>query len=271
VPLCVQTAAETSVLFSPDASVMGNPVAFVAAPIKVGDEDDAKKTALVTVDLPAAGQLSVIGEPMFKKNGQELLSTAVPLGTPDVTPQVQAALSDGAEQFLIAGDISLCVNTLKALKTLGFEGKVISNANCLTDDSAKAIPGGFDNLLVLATRVPDPQAEDVKVLNAVAEKYAPGTPTDEEGQAVLGFVTTLGFARAMKDLPADDFTPAGVTTALQAMSPQPVPLLPGQTFQCSRKVSTLIPSACSNGAALLTIDSSGKVTKSEIFDATPYL
>jgi branched-chain amino acid transport system substrate-binding protein len=271
VPFFVQTAAETSLLFSPDASVMGNPTAFIASPIKVGKDANVKKTGLVTVDLPAAGQLKVLGEPMFEKNGQELITTAVPLGTPDVTPQIQAALSEGAEQFLIAGDISLCVNTLKALKTLGFEGKVISNSNCLTDDSAKAIPGGFDNLLVLATRVSDADSDEVKLMNAVVAKYAPGAPTDETGQAVLGYVTTLGFARAMSKLSADAFTPAGVSAALLNMDPEPVPLLPGQTFQCNRKQSAIIPSACSNGAALITIDSSGKATKSEIFDATPFL
>jgi len=123
---------------------------------------------------------------MFKKAGLQLLTTAVPLGTPDVTPQIQAALSNGAQQFLVIGDTSLCVNTLKALKTLGFDGKVMSNTDCLTDASAKAIPGGFDGLLVLTTRVSDPSAPDVALLNAVAATYAAGTPTDDADRRCWG-------------------------------------------------------------------------------------
>jgi branched-chain amino acid transport system substrate-binding protein len=271
VPFFVQTAAEAGLLFSPDSSVMANPAIIMAAPIRVAKKDNVKKVALVTVDLPAAAQLKVLGEPLFEKAGLELTTTAVPLGTPDVTPQIQAALSDGAKQFLVVGDISLCVNSLKALKTLAFTGKVMSNFDCLTDPSAKAIPGGFDGLQVLTTRVTDADEPEVKLLHAIAATYAPGTPTGDEGQAVLGYVTTLGFARALSNLPAGGVTGPGVAAALLAMSAQPVPLLPGQTFQCNRKLSTLTPSACSNGAAIITVDKSGTPTKSEVFDATPYL
>ena len=84
---------------------------------------------------------------------------------------------DGAEQFVVIGDVSLCVNSLKALKTLDFQGKVMSNVNCLTDPSAKAIPGGFDGLLVLNTRVADPDVPDVKLLNAVAATCGELRPT----------------------------------------------------------------------------------------------
>jgi branched-chain amino acid transport system substrate-binding protein len=271
VPFFIQTAAEASVLFSADASVMANPIIILAAPIKLAKDNGVKKVAMVYVDLPAAAQLKTLGEPMFQKAGLRLLSTAVPLGTPDVTPQIQAALSSGAQQFLVVGDISLCVNTLKALKTLGFDGQVMSNFNCLADASAKAIPGGYDHLLVLGTQVSDPSVPDVATMNAVAATYAPGTPTDNRGQAVLGYVTTLGFARAMKNLKPADVTAAGISAALLSMSPQPIPLLPGQTFRCNRKISAITPASCSNGAAILTIDRSGKVTKADTFDATPYL
>jgi hypothetical protein len=64
---------------------------------------------------------------------------------------------------------------------------------------------------------------------------------------------------------------AEIAAAFAAAPPQAVPLLPGQTFQCNRKRSTLTPAVCSNGASILTLDTSGKTTKSETFDATPYL
>jgi len=271
VPLLTQTGADTSALFSPDSAVLNNPLIIVAAPIKVAKDAGVKKVAMMYVDVPAAGQLKSIGQTLFQKAGLELLPTAVPLGTPDLTPQVQAALSSGAQMFVVIGDTSLCVNGLKALKTLGFTGKVATNINCLTDKSAKSIPGGFDGLIVPTTYVNDGSNPDSQLLRAIAATYAPGTPTDETGHAVQGFVTTMAFVRAMKALKPDAADAAGITAALAAMSPQPLPALPGQTFQCNRTHSTLTPAVCSNGASILTLDGNGKATKSETFDATPYL
>jgi branched-chain amino acid transport system substrate-binding protein len=271
VPFFIQTAADTSSFFSPDSYVLNNPLIILAAPIKVAKDAGVKKVAMVYVDVPAASQLKSIGTPMFQKAGLQLLPTAVPLGTPDLTPQVQAALSSGAQMFVVIGDASLCVNSLKALKTLGFTGKVATNLNCLTDAAAKAIPGGFDGLVLPITYVDDGTSADSVLLHAVAATYAPGTPTDATGQSVLGFIMTIAFVRAMKGLRAGAGSAAEIAAAFAAAPPQAVPLLPGQTFQCNRKRSTLTPAVCSNGASILTLDTSGKTTKSETFDATPYL
>ena len=55
------------------------------------------------------------------------------------------------------------------------------------------------------------------------------------------------------------------------MSPQPMPLLAGQTFQCNGKSSTLLTSICSTGVSLATLDAKGNVTKSENIDAYKYI
>jgi branched-chain amino acid transport system substrate-binding protein len=270
VPFFISTGADASVVSS-DVTVLANPVIAVAGPIKIAKDAGVKKVAVLLVDVPAAAQAKVIGDPLFKKAGIDASWTSIPLGTPDVTPQVQAAISGGAEQFVVIGDDSLCVNSLKAIKTLAFTGKVASNMNCLADPSASAIPGGFNNLIVPTTRVLDDSEPDYRLLQAIAAKYAPGTPTTDEGQASFGFVTVMGLARAMKNLKAADATPAGIAAAFRSMPPEPQPLLSSRTFQCNRTAYPLLPSVCSNSGALQTVDSSGRVTNTEPFDATPYL
>jgi branched-chain amino acid transport system substrate-binding protein len=270
IPFFINTGGDASVL-SPDVTVLANPTIIIAAPIKIAEDTNVKKVAVVIVDVPAAAQAKIIGDPLFKKAGIQASWTSVPLATPDVTPQIQAAISSGAQQFVIIGDTSLCVNTLKALKTLAFSGKVASNVNCLTDKAASAIPGGFDGLIVPTTRVFEDSEPDYKLLQAIAAKYTPGTPTDDEGQASLGFATVMGLARAMKDLKPADVTPAGIAKAFVTMSPQPQPLLSSQAFRCNRQASALLTSVCSNAAAIETLDKSGNVTHVEAFDATPYL
>ena len=121
----------------------------------------------MTVDLPAVKQLPAFANPVLAKAGIELITSAVPLGTPDLTPQIQSAISSGAQEFAVLGDISLCTNSLKALKTLGFTGKVLSNQNCLLDPSANSI-GGFDGLIFNNVYSIDPKDPDMELVTAIA-------------------------------------------------------------------------------------------------------
>ena len=269
VPYIPWIGADPSVLLGAGAFTITNPLVGFAGPIKIAQQDGVKKVAIVSVDVPAAKALPTFAGPLFKKAGIDLTTTFVPLGTPDLTPQIQAALSGGAKEFYIVGDISLCTNTIKALKTLGYTGKVISNQNCLLDPSASSI-GGFDGLIFDNAYSIDPNDHDMQLLNAIAAKYAPGTPVSaaNTGNVLGGFAGVIAFARAMAGLSPTNATPAGVAAALKSMSPQPMPLLAGQTFRCNGTASTLLTSVCSTGASLATLDSKGNVTKSENFDAT---
>jgi branched-chain amino acid transport system substrate-binding protein len=268
VPYFAWAAADASMLESPNASVIGNPLTILAAPIKLAKDDGVSKVAMIYTDVPAAAALKGIGVPLYKNAGIGLVPAAVPLGTPDLTPQVQAALSAGAKEFLVVGDNSLCVDSIKALKTLGYSGKVVSNMNCLT--GTNAVPGGFDGLVLSNTWTPDPNNADVALYRAIADTYAPGVQA-EAGIAEAGYGMMMGFARAMKGLQPNEVTSAGMAAQLKAMAPETMPLLSGETFQCNRQVDTLLPAVCSNGSALVFLDPHGGVVRSETFDATPYL
>jgi branched-chain amino acid transport system substrate-binding protein len=270
VPYFTWEGADAQLLTSPDSNVLGNPLIVLAGPIKLAKDDGVNKVAMIYVDVPAAAQLKVLGNTLFKNAGVGLVTTAVPLGTPDVTPQVQAGISAGAKEFLVIGDDSLCVNSLKALKTLAFTGKVVTNTNCLASSAAKALPGGFDGLVLATIASPDTKDQDVARYHAVVATYAPGTSL--EGTSTPGgYATVMGFVRAMTGLAAGDVTPTGIAAQLKAMAPQPLPLLSTETFQCNRKVSSLTQAVCSNGGALITLDANGDVKQSESFDAAPYI
>jgi branched-chain amino acid transport system substrate-binding protein len=270
IPFFIWTGVDQSVFLSPDGVAMGNPLILLAAPIKLAKEDGDKKVAMVYIDLPAAAALKSIGDPLYKAAGMDLVSTAVPPGTPDMTPQIQAALSNGAQKFLIVGDPAFCISGLKALKTLGFKGDIVINSQCFSDDVAGAVPGGIKGVTVATIDALDAKDREVALYEAVAAKYAPGTPPHASGNSG-GFAVVLGFARAMNALSPSNVTPAGITAAFAAMSAQPMPLLDGQTFKCDRTAAPLTPAVCSNGAALLVLDAAGKVKTVTGFDAKPYL
>jgi len=270
VPYVLLTTGDSTTLTAPDASSVANPLIILTAPIALAKASGAKHVAMIRVDLPAADSLPALAAPMYKKAGLKLTTTAVPLGSPDVTPQVQAALSGGADQFLVIGDESLCVNTLKALKTLGYRGKVTSNFNCLTGSTAGSVPGGFTGLNVPIVYVNNGNTAESKLLKAIAAKYAPGTPTDDTGGADFGYIMVSDFQRAMTGITPTQFTSAGIKSALMNMKPQPMALLPGQKFQCNRQASTAEPAVCSNAAAIESISPTGQVTHIATFDASKY-
>jgi branched-chain amino acid transport system substrate-binding protein len=269
VPYFTVAGVDQSVLLSKYGYALGNPLTVIGAPIKTAKDDGVKKVGMVYIDIPALAGFKGIAQPLYDKSGIGLVSTGIPPGTPDVTPQVQAALSSGAEEFMVIGDSTLCINTLKALKTLGFTGKILINVQCL-GGLAAAVPGGIAGVMVATTSSSDPRDPDVALYDAIAAKYASGTPAHGVN-AEPGYAVVMGFARAMKGLKAGAVTSADIVQALTSMSPQRVPLLADQTFQCNRKIAPLTPAVCSNGAAIETLDAAGDVTKTESFDLQPYI
>jgi branched-chain amino acid transport system substrate-binding protein len=270
VPVFFGVTADANALISPDSFVLDNPLAFVASPLKSAKQDGVKKIAMVTVDVAAASALPSLAAPIYKKAGVDLITSKVPLSAADVTPQVQAAISSGAQEFFLIGDNDLCVSALKAIKTLGFDGAVVSNINCLDTPAGKSI-GGFDKLIYAGGSATSDLDTEVQMFHKVASVYAPQINEPDGGSIPAHYQIVLAFARAMKALTPDQFTSPGIYKALLAMKPQPYPLLAGGTFQCDRKKSSLLVASCANVAILETLDSNGKVIKVEPFDATPYL
>jgi branched-chain amino acid transport system substrate-binding protein len=269
IPYFVYAGIDQSVLLSADGYVLTNPLGSLAASIKVANDSGVKKVAMLLIDVPAAvGPVQAIATPLFKKAGLSVSYTPVAPGTPDMTPQIQAALSKGAQQFTIIGDPAFCISALSALKTLGYTGKSVVNSQCLSADVAKNVPGGIDGVKVATNESLDAKDPQVALYEAVAAKYAPSTPPHASGNSG-GYAAVVGFARATTGL-TGDVTAATVQNALLTMSPQPLPLLKGQTFKCNHK-TPLVPAVCSNGAVILTVDAAGKFKSAEIFDSAPYI
>jgi len=270
VPVFAVAGGDQTMLTSPITSVLSNPIAFLAAPLRLARERGLKKIAMVYVDVGAAASLPSVAKSLYGKNGVDLTMSKVPVSAADVTPQIQAAISWGADALLVLGSNGLCVSALKAVKALAFTGPVIANNNCLKTDAGKTV-GGFDGLVVGGENSTSDRDAQVRLFHQVAKTYAPSIK-DPDGGAVPGqYSAVLGFARAMKALRPNQFTALGVSKALLTMAPAILPLFAGQTFQCDRKKSALLGAACTNVGVLETTNAYGNVIKEETFDAPPSL
>ena len=272
IPLMIEQGGSQSEFFAEFGFVAGNPLGFLATPLRVKSSGRSiKKIAMIRVDVPAAASIPTLAKPIYAKAGIDFSEIKVPLATPDVTPQVQAAMSGGADTLFIIGDDSLCVTTLKAAKSLGFKGTVFGNKNCLKVDSAKSIQGfqGFYLSGAVATGATDPE---VKLFHAVMAHYAPNIKKPDDGTVPENYAVIVLAVRALTNVaPGSEITAASTYASLLSMKPQTVPLLANSTFQCDRKRSALLPAVCSNASVVETIDGNGVVTKTDAFDATPFL
>jgi ABC-type branched-subunit amino acid transport system substrate-binding protein len=272
IPYFIDTAVDQASVLSPNTYVLTNTLGFLASPVIIAKQNNHKKVATILIDVPAAvGPIKALGQPYYDKAGIENSIVAIPPGTPDMTPQVQAELSKNPEMFVIVGDPGFCTAGLGALETLGFEGTKFINSQCLSPDLHTAVAGGIGGVLVGATSSLSSSDPEVALYDAVMEAYAP----DVEAHATAtpeGYAIVVALARAMESgLQGDAFTPESVKAAFAAMTPQTMPLLAGETFKCDRQLFKLTPAVCSSAIAVIKMNDDGTPGPSEAIDVLPII
>jgi branched-chain amino acid transport system substrate-binding protein len=266
IPYFVNTAVDQSLVLSSDSYVLANVLGFLAAPVKIAKDKNYKKVATVIIDVPAAvAPVKALQQPMYDKAGISVDYTAVPPGTPDMTPQIQAAASKNPDMFVVVGDPTFCTAALTALKTASFKGTIFINSQCMSPDLAKSVPGGLKDVLVGTTQAlaagQDPES---KLYTAVMSKYAPGVAPFQTIRP-NAYAIVLGFQRAMTGA-TGEVTSDSIRSTFGSMQPQPMPLLSGETFKCDRTLFKLTPAVCSTAMAVATLDADGNPVKMESVD-----
>ena len=254
---------------SPLTHILTNGLAALVGPAAVATEAGLTKAGIIVIDVPAASGPISGAAPLFYGNvGVAVEIVTIPPGTPDMTPQVQAAISNGVEQFAIIGDEPFCTSAISAIQLLGFEGPVVVIRPCIGETSIAEVE--MEGILLIGLTSDDPADAEVALFAAVMAEYAPGALTDSIAQG--GYTAMLGFARAVAGHPEGEMTPESVQEAILAMEPAPLPVGPdGATFQCNRTAIALAPAICSAASALTALDSEGKSTGYRELDLTPVL
>jgi branched-chain amino acid transport system substrate-binding protein len=256
IPYVEHEAADQNIITGKNSYVLTNSLANFVGPPKVAQDAGAKRAAVIGIDVPGVTQpLKAIGSVFYKNAGVTLDIVPVPPGTPDMTPQVQSELSKNPDQIQVIGNAAFCTSALKAMKTLGFSKAILVISQCVSTSGEQAIPGGYAGMKEATITSSDPSDPDVKLFQEVMKTYSPSTQIADITPGA--FATVLGFARAMSGL-TGDVTPASVGTAFASMSPQPLPLGGGSTFQCNGKQVSFAQAICSTGVLVATLDSSGK-------------
>ncbi len=262
-------AIEPSLFAQENSFILTNAiVGLFAAPAQTDRDAGIKRAAYVVDDVPAATEgVNSIGKAYFAAAGVDLDVVAVPIGTPDPTPQIQAAISKGAKAIHIIADSNLCTSALKAIQTLGFDGPVTGITQCFPGRPGEGLPKGAEGITLAATGATLPPKEgdaavreDFARYEAVMARFAPGATTSL--MAPIGYRVVSGFAAAVEGLEGD-VTPTTVKRALATMKETPLPLGAGITIRCDGKQFSLGPAFCTSDALVAPLQKNGDLERYE--------
>jgi branched-chain amino acid transport system substrate-binding protein len=265
VPVFTPGTGDQESLFTPGIYIMGNGiVALLAGPAKLAADAGAERAAIVVIDVPAASGVIEEAAPLFFDNaGVEVDVVTVPPDTADFTPNLAAAMSDGAGQFHIVGDPAFCSKALDGLANAGFDGQISIIQHCM-DDAVLESATNLEGAVVSTFATGDPESEEFQLYQAVIEAYGVDG-IDLGGVSPSGYQAVVGFARAMEGL-TGDVTPDTVKAALAAMTATPMPLADGITYQCDGQQVSLAPNVCSTDVLWTELDADGNPTGYEILE-----
>ena len=274
IPYITMSGASTPELTSPGAFALegGFPAALGAMALSA-KQHGYKHVSYLVDNVPAAIQgAQVLGGLVFKAAGVGFTVIPVNSGTADISPQLQSAVSSGADAVGFVGDVSLCSSFLQAYNTLSLKlpRYVLSTCqdpsilNSATLD--KALAGSY---IVTTTKS---SHSDLALYAAIMKKFAPKVNSDPNvsSNQASGLAPVLALAAIMKGS-TQPVTAAGVKTQTQTATNVVIPLSGGIPFTCNGTAIPLLKSVCSSASAIGVIQSgkAGKITGIKVYNPTP--
>ncbi|EHN10663.1 hypothetical protein PAI11_24660 [Patulibacter medicamentivorans] len=254
---------------TPGNFILTNAVsAAFAIPAQTDKAKGIDHAAYIVNDVPAATEgVNTVGKGYFAAAGVKLDVVPVPVGTADVTPQIQSAISKGAKAFHVVGESNLCTAAFKALQGLNFTGPITGITQCFPGTPGEGLPKGAAGLTLEATGASFRPKEgdaamtrDFDLFDAVMDKYASGET--KAGLAPLGYRVTMALGTVLEK-ETGDLTGASVTKAFTSMSTTRLPLGAGLSFNCNGKAFALGKPFCTADGLEAPLDADGSITKYE--------
>jgi branched-chain amino acid transport system substrate-binding protein len=257
IPVFAGASIDPKTLSTPGISVMENGIGYgIAGPAELARQAGYTTAAIIVTDLPSVAGAVDASAPLFYSRAKVKPNVvAIPPGTADMTPQIEAEMSHKPGQFAIIGVPSFCASAIQAIRSVGFTGNIVIIPGCADSSTAK-LAGGLKGVKVVAASTNDPSSAEFKLFSAVIGKYAPGS--ELSGVIVDGYQAMAGFGRALAGLKGD-VTRASVASALKTMKATPMPLADGVTFKCDGKQVSIAANICSTEVLTGALNADGTI------------
>ncbi len=240
--------------------LMTNPTAaFFGLPIALAESVGASKVAFVIIDVPQALEvLDADDGATMSRAGLDYDVVPIPLGTPDMVPQMERVKASGAGVVHILGNDAFCIAAIQGLKAVGYTGAISGVSPCFTDATRAALGSDLEGVSVLSPlatgAVGDPTYD---LYSAVMETYG------SDVKDVPGFYPLVGYsAVATIGAALDDFqgevTPETVNEAFKTMDETELPAGGGVVLKCGGTAVPAKPAICTNQWLRGVLDAEGK-------------
>ncbi len=250
--------------------LMINPAAaFFGLPVALAEAEGADKVAFVIIDVPQARDvLEADDGRTMARAGLDYEVTAVPLGSPDMTAQMQRVADSGAGVVHILGNDAFCIAAIQGLKAVGYEGAIAGVSHCFTDATRTALGADLEGISVLAP-LADGAIDDptYQLYLAVMGEYGQGVGDVDGYYALSGYAAVATVAAALETIEGE-ITPATVAETIKTMPETELPAGGGVTFQCGGSAVPDQPAICTNQWLRGELDASGVPTSYTLEDAS---
>lgn len=234
-------------------------------------DNDVQKLAMVTIDVPAALQAAeALGNIVFENAGVDYEVIPTPLGTADMTPQMQRAVASGADAIGVTGDLAFCSSFLQAYRTLSLDQTRYLIQPCIDPTNVEAYSDLIEDSIMVGTTTTDLESEDAQLYAAIAETYGDfdPDPTASSGHA-SGMVILMSFLNLMDSFEGDAVDADAVMAHAKEATDVPIFLGGGSTFTCDGSAIPMLPTVCTGEVLVGPVDGEGQLTSSDVVDVGP--
>ncbi|MCW2526953.1 MAG: hypothetical protein JWM76_1813 [Pseudonocardiales bacterium] len=264
IPYVTFNAASTAELTTKNSySLTGSVATLYGGVAGYAKQKGYKKVAILAFNVPSVIEpANNLGKKVFTKAGAELLVIPIAPGTADASPQIQQAISFGADAILGIGNSTVCSSILKAEKSLNFTGQKFLNSECIQAAAAPTIPGGYTGVIISATTKQQAGDPEFDLYKAVLEKYSPDTAAKNSSNigAVQGYGAVLGLARLMAGVTSGDVTAKLISDTIPSAKNVVQPVGGGVKDVCDSNQVPGLPALCSSGSQLTELTQDGAPT-----------
>jgi len=256
-------AANGTALLEDDQSTYnlndGNGTLF-SLPFSIAEEQDIDKITFVVIDVPQAiSTFEDVGPALIEEAGLDYELVKVPVGTADMTPQMQEVANNGSGLVHVIGNDGFCIAAFQGLEAVAYDGEVSSISQCITDATRESAPASIlDGMYVTAlTAVGAVDDPSYQLYDAIMREYTDSDAIDDP-ITMSAYTTVSSFLTALTDFEGDTIDQDTVNEAIKSMEEQEMPGTAGKKFQCGGSASEANPSVCSTETLQAQLDSEGK-------------
>jgi branched-chain amino acid transport system substrate-binding protein len=260
IPFISLSGASQQELINPDSFILsgGIPTTFAALADYAGSQGVKNFSMLIIDGAGVVAGVSAFAKPAFDKKGIKFSVIPVATGTADMTPQLSAAATGGADAIGMIGDVTFCTSFLQGYQSLNLTQPRYLVGTCNDPTVAKAYGDLLKGSIGLGGSSTDTADPDVKLTEAVIQKYGNGLSSDlsqSSGQtsSMFGLITLARLFQSSTG-PVDA---AAVSTKLSTTPTFPLFLGGGAMLTCDGKQVPILSSLCGTSAGVGVLDAAG--------------